>query len=179
MYEQIEKHKVNKSRAVASTAAKMPDRRKQGIVFFDNLLERTLPSKLNGITSRNVCVQRMWWTLIGGKWVPDEETNNPIPTHWGKQGERYNDENQEDTSGSEEEIETIEDLKKEVGAKKVSIGDYNTAAKWLRKEVPKWKGEDAHKSNTVHMFPKTRLDEMANVGATIEQLKTVMKKWNL
>lgn len=178
MYEQVEKPKENKSRAVANSVAQEKKKGKQGVGFVDNRSETILQRELIESMNVNNCIQAMMWTRIGGVWYADDETTNPTPTHEAENGTRYDDGlDVVVESESEEEEETIDDLKRECGNSPVSIGNYNKGARYLRGVCGAWKGEDTHSSSSMHKHPKSRLQEMYDAGATITQLNTVMGLW--
>ena len=113
--------------------------------FVDNHSEMLLQRKLIAGMNENSCIQAMMWIRIGGVWYADGETTNPAPTHAADNGTRFDDGlDVVVESESEEEEETIDDLKRECGNSPVSIGNYNKGARYLRSVCSAWKGEDTH-----------------------------------
>jgi hypothetical protein len=122
---------------------------------------------LKGVGSLNMTVQKKGWTWNGNVWVPDSGANTPQPTIRGSAvGARL----------VTDDAETAYDVVATCPNTPLSAGNYNSGRSYAV-DTFGFVGHAAHASNSVHQNPRTRLREMADIGATPAQLREVMRRW--
>jgi len=122
---------------------------------------------LKGVGSLNMTVQKKGWTWNGNAWVPDSGANTPQPTIRGSAvGARL----------VTDDAETAYDVVATCPNTPLSAGNYNSGRTYAV-DTFGFVGHAAHASNSVHQNPRTRLREMADIGATPAQLREVMRRW--
>lgn len=119
------------------------------------------------VGSLNKAIQKKGWTWNGNAWVPDSGANTPQPTIRGSAvGARL----------VTDDAETAYDVVASCPNTPLSAGNYNNGRTYAVNTFG-FVGHAAHASNSVHQNPRTRLREMADIGATPAQLREVMRRW--
>jgi hypothetical protein len=112
-------------------------------------------------------IQSKGWTWNGGSWDPDSGSSMPQPAIRGSAvGARL----------VTSDPPTVVDVVADCSDDPLSIGDYNRGRDYAHNTFG-FAGHRAHKSNAVHLHPRSRLQEMADAGATVQQLQEVVRLW--
>ncbi len=175
----------NKSQSVANAVSQKQSGGESVFQFVDNRPETVAQRKLQEMANNSSQVSQLkaeknvmnqssvvqlfskGWTWDGNRWIPDSGSAFPQPSiRGGTVGARLRT----------DEPETVEDLKIECTDAPLSIGDYNRGREYAAQAFG-FAGHPAHASNSVHKHPKSRLQEMHDAGASIAQLREVMRRW--